>query len=68
MTRIQLAQFGYIFVHMLASIWLSCRWNKVVVYGIMFNSIIHIGLFMDFYRKAYNKEHKVIKANGHKED
>lgn len=66
MTWLQLAQFCYIFVHMTASLFLSCQWNKVVVYAVMINAVVHILLFVDFYKKTYNEAAKV-KAQSKKE-
>ncbi|XP_063704326.1 very long chain fatty acid elongase 4-like [Culicoides brevitarsis] len=61
LTVLQLVQFFYIFFHMTAAIFLSCQWNKVVIYAVIINAIFHIFLFSDFYKKTYNEKEKLGK-------
>lgn len=58
MTKIQLTQFVLILSYMISISAKNCEMSKGLTYFFVVNAIIFLYLFMDFYRKTYNKSRK----------
>lgn len=56
LTTLQISQFVVIFFYSLASFWISCGFRKNILYLNIAEAIIHLVLFLNFYRKSYKKE------------
>lgn len=56
LTILQIVQFLLILSYNTAAHFMSCGYNLVVAKLIMFESIINLVLFINFYRKTYGKD------------
>lgn len=56
LTTLQIAQFLIILTYNTASHFTSCGYNLVIVKLIMFEAIVNLVLFINFYRKSYGKD------------
>lgn len=62
MTKIQLIQFVLIFMYMIIISMKNCEMSKGLSYFFVGNTIVFLYLFLDFYRKTYNKSRKIAHA------
>lgn len=56
LTIVQICQFLVILIYGIASHYISCGYNMMVVNLIMFEAASNLILFINFYRKAYGKD------------
>lgn len=57
---LQLVQFAVIFVHAGQLFFQDCNYPMIYVWMIMTQSVLFIGLFINFYRKSYSKKLKPV--------
>lgn len=60
MTKIQLIQFVLILSYMISISAKNCEMSKGLTYFFVVNTTIFLYLFMDFYRKTYNKSKRPV--------
>lgn len=60
MTKIQLVQFVLILSYMISISAKNCEMSKGLTYFFVANTVIFLYLFMDFYRKTYNKSRRTV--------
>lgn len=44
------------FVHAMVPLFYDCGYQKGFAYAVMFHALLFMGMFMNFYRHAYNKD------------
>lgn len=58
LTLVQIIQFIVIITYMTISLWVSCGFNKNVVKLIIFEATVNLLLFLNFFRKTYDKKNR----------
>lgn len=65
LTRIQLTQFGIMLTYLAFVVAMDCKLPKPLTYFFVSNVTIFMYLFLDYYKKAYNrKSSKEVRQNG----
>ncbi|KAL5285294.1 hypothetical protein ACFFRR_007185 [Megaselia abdita] len=62
MTKIQLIQFVLILSYMISISAKNCEMSNGLTYFFVINTVIFLYLFLDFYRKTYNKSKKAVQV------
>lgn len=62
MTKIQLIQFVLILSYMISISAKNCKMSQGLTYFFVINASIFLYLFLDFYRKTYNKSRKSVQV------
>lgn len=62
LTKLQIAQFLIVLVHSTAAHYINCGLNLIVLKFFIFEAIMNLVLFLNFYRKTYGKEGKGKRA------
>ncbi|KAG4073233.1 hypothetical protein HA402_008579 [Bradysia odoriphaga] len=56
LTMIQMVQFVIMIAYMVASLWLSCGYNPVIVGVLILNAFLNFVLFLKFYFDTYHSK------------